>query len=728
MGWFDEQIKLRKNNDNKAYRRSIIEIAGAVTGKKPADYDMDEVERQDISLGEILKFYNAPAREIPARIKSFEDRMEYLLHPTGIMYRKVALETGWSGNAYGAMLGFFKEGHTPVALLPNGLFRYKYYDIQTGEYTAITKNNEDLFEKNAFVFYRPFPLKELSLVDLAKYIASTIELWDYIMIALAALAVTLVGMLMPRINFFLFDTVTKDGNLSLMLSTGLFLFCASTGSLMLGMARSMVSSRIDTKMSICVEAATMMRLLSLPAGFFKDYGAGELSSRASCVNSLCTTIINVALNTGLTSVFSLVYISQIFVYAPALVVPALGIIFTTLTFSVVSSLMQMHLTKKHMLLGSKESGMSYAMISGIVKIKLSGAKKRMFARWGSMYAKVAALAYNPPLFLKVNSAIGSAIAITGTIILYNAAIKAQVKPAEYYAFNAAYGMVSGAFMSLLGVALSAANIRPSLEMAKPLLKTAPEVSHNKEILTGISGGFEINNLTFRYDENTPYVLDDISMKVTPGSYVAIVGRTGCGKSTLVRLLLGFEKPDKGGIYYDGRDINTVDLKSLRKNIGVVTQNGKLFAGDIFSNIVIAAPFLGLDDAWEAARIAGIDKDIMEMPMGMNTLISEGAGGISGGQKQRLMIARAVAPKPKLLIFDEATSALDNITQKKVADALNEMKCTRIVIAHRLSTIRQCDRILVLDDGHIVEDGTYEELIDKKGMFFDLVERQRVDES
>ena len=263
-------------------------------------------------------------------------------------------------------------------------------------------------------------------------------------------------------------------------------------------------------------------------------------------------------------------------------------------------------------------------------------------------------------------------------------------------------------------------------MAEPILKTEPEVSENKEVLNKISGGIEINNLTFKYKENSPVILDDISLKIKPGQYVAIVGKTGCGKSTLVRLLLGFEKPTKGGIYYDGKDINSVDLKSLRKHIGVVTQNGKLFQGDVFSNIVIAAPHLTLKDAWEAAMIAGIADDIRNMPMGMNTLISEGSGGISGGQKQRLMIARAVAPKPRLLIFDEATSALDNITQKKVSEALDGMKCTRIVIAHRLSTIKQCDRILVFDGGHIVEDGTYDELVDKKGYFADLIERQRVD--
>ena len=224
----------------------------------------------------------------------------------------------------------------------------------------------------------------------------------------------------------------------------------------------------------------------------------------------------------------------------------------------------------------------------------------------------------------------------------------------------------------------------------------------------------------------PYVIDGLDLKIRAGEYVAIVGTTGCGKSTLLRLLLGFETPEKGAVYYDGKDLAKLDLRSLRRHIGTVTQNGTLFQGDIYSNIVISAPQLSLDEAWEAAEIAGIADDIRAMPMGMQTVISEGQGGISGGQKQRLMIARAVAPRPKILLFDEATSALDNKTQKKVSDALDALKCTRIVIAHRLSTIRNCDRILVLSGGKIRESGTYDELIAQKGFFAELVERQRLD--
>jgi ABC-type bacteriocin/lantibiotic exporter with double-glycine peptidase domain len=379
-----------------------------------------------------------------------------------------------------------------------------------------------------------------------------------------------------------------------------------------------------------------------------------------------------------------------------------------------------------MKLSAEESGMSYATLTGVQKIRLSGSEKRVFARWGRLYAKEARLTYNPPVFLKMNTVITNGISLVGTIILYYLAVRTGVSDNQYIAFNIAYGNVMGAFTALSGIAISVASIRPILEMAEPILKAEPEVTAEKEIVTEVSGNIEISHVTFRYAENMPYVLNDLSLKIRSGEYVAIVGRTGCGKSTLVRLLLGFEKPEKGTIFYDQHDLNNVDPRYLRKSIGVVIQNGDLFQGDIFSNITISAPQLKMEDAWEAAELAGIADDIREMPMGMQTLISEGQGGISGGQKQRIMIARAIAPKPKILIFDEATSALDNKTQKQVSDALDQLKCTRIVVAHRLSTIRNCDRILVMDKGTIVEEGNYESLIQKGGYFAELVHRQRLD--
>jgi NHLM bacteriocin system ABC transporter ATP-binding protein len=539
---------------------------------------------------------------------------------------------------------------------------------------------------------------------------------------------TAVGLLIPRLNALLFSDVIASGSFLMLLGAGIYLACTTVSSLIFEVVHSMASSRINTKLSVNIEAAAMMRMLSMPASFFKNYSAGELSSRLGYVSSLANQLVDMVLSTGLTSVFSLAYVAQIVQYTPALLIPALVVTLATIGITVVSVLMQTEVSRQQMLLSSKESGISYSLISGVQKIRLAGAEKRAFGRWGKAYAKQAELAYNPPPFLKISSVLSQAVSLIGTMVIYYAAIQSHVSVAEYYAFNAAYGMVSGAFMSAAGVALSVAQIRPTLEMVKPLFETVPEITKDKEVLTHLSGAVELSNVTFRYTDDMPLVLDDISLKIDPGEYVAIVGKTGCGKSTLIRIMLGFETPQRGAVFYDGRDLSNIDLKSLRRRIGTVMQNGKLFTGNIYSNITIVAPWLTVDDAWEAAEIASLADDIRAMPMGMHTIISEGQGGVSGGQRQRILIARAIAPKPKILIFDEATSALDNITQKRVAEALDSMNCTRIVIAHRLSTIRQCDRIIVLDKGKIIEDGTYDELIEANGCFAELVARQRLDEA
>jgi ABC-type bacteriocin/lantibiotic exporter with double-glycine peptidase domain len=325
--------------------------------------------------------------------------------------------------------------------------------------------------------------------------------------------------------------------------------------------------------------------------------------------------------------------------------------------------------------------------------------------------------------LKNSGVISSVISGIGLAVVYFITIMSKTDVGEYMAYNTAYGMVSASILSLGTLTTFFSGLKPQLDIVEPIMKAVPEISENKTVVTSLSGGVEVQNLTFRYDGDGRNILEGVSMKIKPGQYAAIVGKTGCGKSTLVRLLLGFETPDRGAVYYDGSDISKLDLPSLRRKIGAVLQNGRLFTGDIFNNIVISSPGLTMDDAWEAARIAAIAEDIENMPMGMYTVITEGSGGVSGGQKQRLMIARAVAPKPKILIFGESTSALDNITQKHVADALSGLKCTRIVIAHRLSTIKDCDKIFVFDDGKITEEGTFDELYGQKGYFRELVSRQ-----
>lgn len=725
MGWFDEQIKQRIENDDEMFAEAFARMANLVSSEKIITSFSDDRKLAEEAIGDILKYYHVRIREIPDKLKDINEVLEYLLCPAGIMRRTVKLSGDWYQDAIGAMLGTKKDGSI-IALLPGGMHGYYYREYSTGKIKKINRKNAEEIDEEAVCFYQPFSLTKLKIPDLLRYFFRQLHTKDYMMILAATGVLTALGLVTPKISHYLYGKVLVYGSRPLLMAVVLTLFCVTLAGSFITVIKGILNTNISTKMNLAVESAVMMRVLSLPVDFFKRFSSGELANRIGYMNRLCSMIFDAVFSTGLTAVFSLVYIGQVLKFAPTLVVPSIVITLVTICFLLLTSVVQMRITERQMNEAGKESGMVYALINGVAKIKNAGAEKRAFAKWSRQYVNAAEYLYKPPMFLKLNGTIITAISLVGTIVIYYTAIHFGITMADYMAFNSAYGMVSGAFASLAGIVITVSRIQPILKMVTPILETEPEIDTKRQVVTRLRGSIELNNVSFRYQKTMPNVLDNLSLKIRPGQYVAIVGKTGCGKSTLIRILLGFEKPQKGAVYYDGKDINSMDVKSLRQKIGVVMQNGKLFQGDIYSNITISAPQLTLEQAWEAAEMAGMADDIRQMPMGMHTIISEGHGGISGGQRQRLLIARAIAPKPRILMFDEATSALDNITQKQVSESLERLKCTRIVIAHRLSTIRHCDRIVVLDQGKIVEDGTYEELLERKGHFAELVERQQVD--
>ncbi len=703
MSWFEEQLKYRKQQDNDSFAESIDSVAGAVMGKRLTHQnDVETIAKSAIE--EINKYY----------------------HGAAISGRAVKLDSGWQRHSVGAMLGTVKESGAAVALLPHPLYGYSYYDYSEGRKYRVTRRNASRLSEDATCYYEQFPARPLTVRDLFRFMFSKLSGFDIFLYFLLMIIVALLGLLSPMFTKWLFGSVLEAGSMTALIALAVFMVCFAITQALITTFQSLINARLEIKQNNAIAAAVMHRILNLPAGFFRDFSSGELTQRSIYVSELCSIFINTITTVSFTTLFSFIYVGQIFSFIPSLAVPSLLIAIISLLVSVVTTLAQMRITKQRMEYTAKTSGMTYSMITGIQKIKLAGAEKRMFARWANLYSKEAELTYSPPTFIKLRNTITLAISVFGTLFLYMLAIQSGTDVGNFYAFTTSYALVTAAFTQFSNIALILANIKPTYELAKPILNSTPEVTNDGDKLDGLRGEIELNNVSFRYDEHMPYVIHNLSLKIRPGEYIAVVGATGCGKSTLLRLLLGFETPQRGSIYYDKKDIAHLDIRELRRKVGVVMQDGKLFLGDIYSNIVISAPELTLSDAWEAAKIASIDEDIKRMPMGMQTLISEGQGGFSGGQKQRLMIARAVAPKPKILMFDEATSALDNVTQKKVADAIDSLGCTRIVIAHRLSTIKHCDRIIVLDHGNIVEQGTYDELIAQGGTFSDLVARQRID--
>ncbi len=726
MGWFDEQIKQRIKNDDLSFSEAFTDMAEVVMNRKFSQSDKyDDTRMAKDAIEEILKYYHIPLQELPLSVKETKDVLDFYLQPSGIMRRNVTLNGEWYKDGVGPLMCVTADGEI-VSLIPKGASGYTYYDRNLSKKVKVTSKNADKFSGEAICFYKPFPLEEMNIKSLLKYMMGLLSAWDYISVVIATLAVTLMGLFMAYINNIIFSNVIHTDNVTMLVVMGIFMLGVIISQTLIGITKSVVLFRITTKLKIPVESATMMRVLGLPVSFFKKYSSGDLSARVQSMAVLSNMIVDILLSSGLSTVLSIAYIMQIFEFSPTLAIPALSVVGVTLLFTLLSMVLQMKQTKKIFEAKAKENGLVFSLLSGIQKIKITGAEKRAFSKWSGYYKDVLQYRYNPPKILALNGAISAFISILGTILLYFVAVSQNVSMAEYMTFNVSYGLVIGSFVSFATIALQIGEMKPTLEMVEPIFKEVPEMAQSKKVVTRLSGSIEISNVSFRYSDNMPNVINNLSLNIRAGQYVAIVGKTGCGKSTLMRILLGFEKPQKGTVYYDKKDIATLDLKSLRRNIGTVMQNGKLFAGDIYSNIVISAPHLSVDDAWKAAEMAGIAEDIRYMPMQMHTIISEGSGGISGGQRQRLMIARAIAPNPRILMFDEATSALDNITQKIVSESLAKLRCTRIVIAHRLSTIKECDRIIVLDGGRIIEDGTYDELISKNGYFAELVERQRVD--
>ena len=724
MGWFEDQVRERRENDELDLEMAFKQAAGTILGEKnsaPRESRLVSI----YVIRDILEYYHYKMVQIPDNLESMEEQLDYCLRHYGIMHREIHLERGWYKNAVGPILAYRKKDDMPVVLLPEMTGGYWYHG-DSSKKIKVSSANEKMFHDRAVCFYHPLPTRKLGVLDLLRYMWGFVNLRGVGIILFLILLITFIGLINPKVTRALTGSMVSGAKYHALVGTAVFMVCMSVTSWMLEAVKNLMFDRIKGRMVVGVRAAMMMRLLSLPAVFFKKYSVGELKNRQKAVGDLCESLFDIFLDVGISALFSLLYVWQIFHINKMLMVLTVPPLIVMLIITVLVVFFQTRVSRREMKKKAKESGVSLSMISGIKKLRLTGAENRAFARWLYYYSEWAEVKFNPPWLIKAGPVIVTAISLFMNIMLYLASWAAGVSQSSYYAFTVAYGMLLGSFTLLSEAAVSIGQFRPAYEMAKPFLNTVPEVKTDKEVITRLSGRIEMEHVYFRYDEESPYVLEDISLKIKPGEYVAIVGETGCGKSTLMRLLLGFEMTDRGFIYYDGKNIKNIDTSSLRRKIGTVMQQGGLFQGDIYSNIVISAPELSVDDAWEAAEIAGIAEDIRNMPMGMNTLISEGSGSISGGQKQRIMIARAVAPKPKILFLDEATSALDNVTQKHVADSLDAMGCTRIVIAHRLSTIRHCDRIVVLRDGKISEDGTYEELIEKNGFFAELVERQRLD--
>ncbi len=651
-----------------------------------------------------------------------------------IRHRRVLLRDDWWRRDNGPLLAFV-EGESsgqdpeqparrPVALLPTSPTRYELVDPAAQTRTPVDAGVAESLAGDATMLYPALPERPLRPWDLLR-LALRDRRRDLLTILLMGLGGGLLSILVPVVTEQLFGRVIPDADRSQLVQMTLALVVAACGAAAFQITRSIAVLRLTGKIDGSLQAAVWDRLLALPSAFFRRFTVGDLASRAMGIDAIRNLFLGNATTSFLGLIFSFFSFALLFYYSWKLALLASALIAVLIAVTTALAYLQLRHQRELLRIEGKIASLVFGLIRGISKLRTSGAEKRAYALWAERFTEQRQRTFRARKLANFQAAFNAVYGVAASLALFammGLAMEDGLAVSRFLAFSAAFGQVQAAALTFVSLISGLLTMVPLYERLSPILEEVPEVDESKIEAGELSGDIELSHVFFRYQDDGPLILDNVSFHARPGELVALVGPSGAGKSTGLRLLLGFEQPSAGSIYYDGQDLASLDLQSVRRQIGAVLQNSLPMSGDIFSNIV-GSSNLGIDAAWEAARMAGLEDDIQAMPMGMHTIISEGAGTFSGGQIQRLMIARAIVNRPRIIFFDEATSALDNRTQDIVARSLERLKATRIVVAHRLSTIRNADRIYVIDGGRVVEAGSYEELEEHGGHFSRLVERQ-----
>ena len=665
-------------------------------------------------------------------LKRVQDPLEAIARASRVRMRTVALQGQWWTKDCGAMLAYTQEDDHPVALLPSSSAGYEIFDPIRQSRVPVNSRTTAQLTTTGYTFYRPLPDKALKTIDLIQF-ALRGRYKELMVVLVAGVATTLLGMITPQATAVLIDSAIPDANRSLLLQIALALVATTFGSTLFQLAQSMAIMRVETFADSSTQAAVWDRLLKLKASFFRQYSIGDLNSRVSAVSQIRQKLSSTVLRSIFTSLFSLLNLGLLFYYNGTLALIATAIALVNVTITIVSGVLTLRKVRPLLELQGQLFGMMVQLINGVTKLRVAGAEVRAFAHWGQQYSQQIKWMLSTQSVEDCLAVINKVLpALTTAILFWFATSLLQQSQAEgggfstgvFLAFNAAFGTFIGSATTLSSTVVDVLKIVPLWERAQPILEAQPEVTTDKADPGRLSGRILVDHVIFRYRDDGPLTLDDVSVRAEPGEFIAFVGASGSGKSTLFRLLLGFDAPESGTIYFDGQDLSGLDVHAVRRQLGVVMQNSRLMSASIFENISSGA-LITMDEAWEAARMAGFAEDVESMPMGMHTVVSEGGTNLSGGQRQRLLIARSLVLKPKILLFDEATSALDNRTQAIVSQSLERLKVTRIAIAHRLSTIRNADRIYVFQHGRVVQEGSFDQLANQEGLFAQLMARQKL---
>ena len=657
-------------------------------------------------------------REIPEDL----DELEETFYREQIFFRQIRLEDKWWTRCSGKLLAFSADDDTPVLLTP-GFADYTFVNPRTG-HRCNARRNVDLLKKEAFTLTYPMPRGELTIRSFFGHALRQLSVYDAVCSLLGCLGVVLLTMFTPYACKLLFDEVIPSGDASQLTPIAVLLFSAAAGLVMVQMTRNYLVVRMKDKMEYAMQSSLMTRLLSLPASFFKKYSPGELSNRVLSVVRFSTHLTEDMLSTILTLLFTVMLFLQFFTYGGPLLWTGILVMALYMLTIYVQYSCRRKVQNQANACASKLTGLIYNLAVGAQKIRTNGAEIRAFRHWAEAYEPSDPDGSRYPALFNYSNSISYNFRMVPLIVTMLAAWHFGLGLSDYIAYCSVLTIATESIQQFQRITKVLAELAPEIKLCSPLLEAEPESIGGSVFLKEVSGNIDIRGLKFRYNEDMPYIFNNLNLSIHAGDYVAIVGPSGCGKSTLVRLMLGFEKAESGSIFFDEHNLDDINKPSLRRYcISICLQDGQLVEGTIRDNILFGNGSYSDEEVWEAARNAALDGDIKAMPRGMDTPISADGQGVSGGQRQRILIARALIRKPRIFLLDEATSALDNISQHIITENLARMKCTRITIAHRMSTIRDCNRIIVLGDGRVAEDGSFDELMAKGGLFSEIIKRQ-----
>ncbi|HVY70694.1 MAG TPA: NHLP bacteriocin export ABC transporter permease/ATPase subunit [Verrucomicrobiae bacterium] len=679
-------------------------------------------------MGEAAGIAIHPPPEL-AKGQTLRDPLGAIAKASRIRLRKVSLRGKWWREEAGPLIGYLTGGKVPVTLLPT---RNGQYEIRNPADSSRQLVNEEIAAKIdgfAWCFYRSFSDEALTLWQVLRFGAHGLGN-DLFLYALMGAASGLLGLLPALAIGKIFGTLVPEAERTQLWQVTLGLVVAAIAIAIFDLTRAVALLRVEGKLDQSIQSAVIDRLLKLPVPFFRQFTSGELAERATGINQIRQIASATVITAVLGNAFATTNLGLLFYYSARLAGVAIGLIAIALLVTLGAGALQLRHQRQITRVQGQLAGVVLQFLTGITKLRVAGAELLAFSAWAGTFARQKQLACRSraignhlQVFNAVFPLMSSAV-LFWTVSLWNKT--SPISTGDFLAFTSAFTAFLAPMLMMTLALSSALNIVPLFERVRPILETPPEVNLAKTDPGTLAGRVELTHVSYRYSPHLPLVLHDVSMEIRPGEFVAVVGPSGSGKSTLMRLLLGFDRPENGVVHFDSQDLAELDTTAVRRQIGVVLQSSKLMAGSILSNITGSLP-LTEEDAWEAARLAGLDEDIRNFPMGMHTVVPAGGGVLSGGQQQRLMIARAIVFRPRILLFDEATSALDNRTQAIVSESLEKLQATRVVIAHRLSTIINADRIFVMENGRVVQTGTYQDLLNQPGLFSELARRQLVED-